>query len=166
MKKFIALFLSIFSVSSLMAQSVTIPEDVVYETEDDFRKYEKDVVAVAKWLVEAPLDKAAIDHLHAFKFISNWALNSPYIDASMTEGVSELFQKNNSLMYIYLACSVQYQIENKTTDRRASTKFGLEKIIEVYQKGNGIKNDRFFDSLVKANEKGEMDKWMNQNLKF
>lgn len=168
MKKLIVLFLSIFSVSSLMAQTIVIPKDVVYETEDDYKKYEKDVIAIAKWLVVTPLTEfKAIDAFHSYVFIMNWTNGSSSVDIKTPQGISKLYEKNSYLKLIYIACSAQYQLENATKDSRASTEFALEQMIRVYQtRDNHMKFDRRMNKLVKAYDKGELDKWIDENIKF
>lgn len=166
MKKLSLLLFSLMLVSGLMAQSIKIPQDVKYETEDDYKKYEKDVINIAKWLVKAPLDEYPSEHIDAFTFIVIWSIGAPNVSIPLDEGISKLYKKNGAMLFIYMACSAQYQLEHKTQDPRAATKFALEKMIEVYKKGNGLKKDRRFKKLIKAQEKGELDKWMDKNLSF
>jgi hypothetical protein len=66
-----------------------------------------------------------------------------------------------------MASSSKYVIENNhTTDVRAKQKAALHDMIKVYQSGKGIKKDKKMEALIKSDTEGNLDKWLEENLKM
>jgi hypothetical protein len=70
------------------------------------------------------------------------------------------------MLLLYMAFSAKYVLENNySKDMRAKHKAAIQDMISVYQSGKGIKKDKKMEKLIKSNEEGKLDDWLNENLK-
>jgi hypothetical protein len=64
------------------------------------------------------------------------------------------------------ACA-RYVLENNyTKDMRAKHRAAIRDLITVYKAGKGISRDKKMEKLIKAEEAGELDVWLEENLKI
>ena len=47
----------LFTTQNIYSQDYITPADYVLESKEDYAKYEKDIVAAAKWLLQTPLNE-------------------------------------------------------------------------------------------------------------
>lgn len=59
----------------------------------------------------------------------------------------------------------KYSLENNySQDIPKGSIAGLRSAINVYKKGVGLKKDKEMEKLVQLEEKGELEKWVNEQL--
>ena len=149
------------------SQEQTVPTKYELNTKEDYAKYETEIVMAAKWLVNTPLNEQQEKRKEVSAFVVKWVMGSPTVNVELTPIIADFEKKNPGMMTIWLASSAKYVIENNhSTDVRAKQKAALHDMIKVYQSGQGIKKDKKMDEVTKADKNGNLDKWIEENIKM
>lgn len=76
-------------------------------------------------------------------------------------------KKNEGMLLLYMAFSAKYVLENNySKNMRAKQKAALSDMILVYKSGKGIHKDKKMEKLIKSDEEGKLDEWLEENLKI
>ena len=162
---FFACFL-ILTVNSLFGQEFKVPENYSFKVAADYTKYEKDIIAAAKWLMETPFDQQTEKRKEVSKFVILWVNGSPTVRVEINPTILKFNEKNEGMLVLWMACCAKYVLENNySTDMRAKHKAALKDLISVYEAGKGIKKDKEMEKLIKSDKAGKLDKWLDKNLK-
>ena len=91
---------------------------------------------------------------------------SPTVNVEINQAIMDMESANPGMLVIYMAGCAKYVLENNyTKEMRPKHKAALQQMISVYKSGKGIQKDKAMDALVKADSKGELDKWIDKNFK-
>lgn len=161
-----SLFVALLGNTALKAQTAfEVPKNFKLETDADFAKYEKDIIAAAKWLEETDLDKEADKRAEVNFFVLAWVSGSPLVSIELTSAITDLCEDNNPLLGIYLAAYSSYVLEHKNEKGKfAPTKAAVKSLIKVYSKGIAIKKNKAMKALIKMDDKGEIDKYIIETM--
>jgi hypothetical protein len=150
-----------------ISQTFEVPTDYELKVAADYKKYEKDMIAAAKWLAATPLNEEAEKRQQVSAFVVQWVNGSPTVNVELNPTILNFEEKNKGMMVLFMACSAKYVLENNySVDVRAKQKSALEEMIKVYQSGNGISKDKKMEKLIKASEAGKIDEWLEENFKM
>ncbi len=150
----------------MRAQNLDIPKDYSLKVAADYTRYEKDIINTAKWLVATPLDEQNDKRKEASAFILNWVNGSPTVDVELNVNIFDMDKKNPGMLIVFMAGCARYVLENNySKDMRAKHRAALRGMIAVYKSGKGITKDKKMEKLVKADEDGNLDEWIEKNLK-
>lgn len=153
--------------AKLYSQVFEVPLSYELKVAEDYKRYEKDVIAAAKWLKKMPLDEQLEKRRLVSKFVLDWVNGSPTVDVELNETIMDFEKKNKGMMIIYMACCAQYVLENNySKDMRAKHRAALRDMIAVYKSGLGISKDKKMEKLIKSDEGGKIDEWLEENLKI
>lgn len=159
--------LLLLSANTVFSQEFNVPADVQLNAREDYSKYEKDVIAAAKWLVATPLNEQKEKRKEVSDFVVKWINGSPTVNVEINPTIMDFEKKNAGMLVIYMASSAKYVLENNnTTDMRAKHKAALHDMIAVYQSGKGIQRDKKMEKLIKSDSEGKLDEWLDDNLKI
>jgi hypothetical protein len=150
------------------APTYDLPMNIVLNTKDDYGKYEKDVIAAAKWLEEAPLDQDKEKRAQVNDFVMKWLMGSPNVSVAITPSVSALFEFNPVLMNIFMAGYTRYILETGSAATTFdATKAGLNSIVNVYSKGVSVSKDKSIEKLKAAQTSDtDFETYMMDKLKI
>lgn len=169
MKKTTALLIVCLSIfcNTLYSQSFQVPENYVLKVAADYSKYEQAVIAGARWLKETPFDEQEEKRKAVTKFLISWINGSPTVDVELNETIIDFDKKNEGMLAIFMSACARYVLENNySKDMRAKHRAALRDVIAVYKSGNGIKKDKKIEKLIKSEEAGKLDEWLEENLKI
>ncbi|TAD92817.1 MAG: hypothetical protein EAY75_01725 [Bacteroidetes bacterium] len=153
--------------TTLYAQDFEVPKNYSLKLAEDYVKYEKDMIAAAKWLKSVPLDEQIEKRKAVSAFVVNWVNGSPTVNVEINTNILDFEKKNTGMLVLFMSGCAQYVLENNySKDMRAKHKAALKGMIEVYKSGKGINKDKKMEKLVKANDSGELDQWLSENLKI
>jgi hypothetical protein len=159
------LFLCLVTLS--FAQDFEMPEDFVVVEKEDYTKYEQKIIEASKWLQAVPFNEQRNKREQVSYFVVKWVNGSPTVTVEIMPIIMDFNSKNNGMLVLYMAACSQYVLENNySTDVRAKHKAALNAMMNVYQRGKGIKKDKKMDKLIKATAEGKMDEWLEQNMKM
>ena len=157
----------LFTTQNIYSQDYITPADYVLESKEDYAKYEKDIVAAAKWLLQTPLNEQQDKRREVSAFVLKWLMGSPTVNVEINPSLMDFDKKNKGMMTLFMASSAKYVLENNySTDVRAKQKAALHDMITVYKRGQGIKKDKKMEKLIKSDEEGKIDQWLAENLKM
>ncbi|MFZ1632918.1 MAG: hypothetical protein WAT43_03530 [Chitinophagales bacterium] len=164
---FITLFLYAFNAAPLLAQDFNVPANYKFEEAADYDKYDADIIAAAKWLVNTPLNEQDKKRKEVTAFVVKWINGSPTVTVELNEIIIDFDTKNPGMVVIFMASSARYVLENgKVDNMREKHKAALRDLITVYKSGKGITKDKKMEKLIKADEDGKLDEWLDENLKI
>ncbi len=164
---FITLFLCAFNAAPLLAQDFNVPANYKFEEAADYDKYDADIIAAAKWLVNTPLNEQDKKRKEVTAFVVKWINGSPTVTVELNETIIDFDTKNPGMVVIFMASSARYVLENgKVDNMREKHKAALRDLIAVYKSGKGITKDKKMEKLIKADEDGKLDEWLDENLKI
>ncbi|MCS3802169.1 hypothetical protein [Niastella sp. OAS944] len=130
-----------------------------------YLKSEPNVLATINWLENTPLNQDAEKHKQQFSLLTGWVMNSPTVDLTLDENVVTFTKENKELLSFFMAGYTKYALENNhSKDEVKGSIAGVRSVIKVYKKGNGIKKDESVEKLVKLEAKGELEKWVQDQL--
>ena len=149
------------------AQDFEVPSNYQLNTKEDYSKYEKDVIAAAKWLLTTAFNEQKEKRKEVSAFVMKWVNGSPNVNVEINPTIMDFEEKNPGMLPLYMAGCARYVLENNySTDMRAKHKAALKGMIEVYKSGKGIKKDKKMEKLIKSEEEGKLDEWLAENLKI
>lgn len=167
MKKLFFFTVMLSSCIHLFAQDFVIPANYKLETKEDYTVYEKDIIAAANWLQATPFTQEIEKRKMVSAFVLKWVNGSPTVNVELNETIFNFEKKNEGMLILFMAASSRYVLENNySKDMRAKHRSALKALIEVYKSGKGISKDKKMDKLVKADEEGKLDQWLEENLKI
>lgn len=147
------------------SSSYQLPEGIVLNTKEDYAKYEKDVIAAAKWLEDTDLDKEKEKRAVINDFVTKWLLGSPNVSVAITPSITALFSNNPALLSIFMASYTRNILETgaDATPFNA-TKAALTSVITVYSKGITINKDKSLEKMKGLTTDSQMETYMTEKL--
>lgn len=165
MKKLLLLLLfTTVSFAAIQAQNeFEVPKNLQFKTEEDYKRYEPDIVAAAGWLEDHDLNTDKNKRKQIDAFVLLWVSGAPNVSVTLTLELSNLFKKNDALMFVYLAAYSRHCIQSDSTTEKESIAAGLKSVFKVYQKGKGIKKNKELAKLVKMSD-AELTAYIEEKL--
>ncbi|MBX9785169.1 MAG: hypothetical protein K2X48_17920 [Chitinophagaceae bacterium] len=165
MKKITTLLLFVFHAFLSFSQTFEMPDDFTVVEKEDYAKYETTIIEASKWLHAVPLNEQTQKRKQVSYLVVKWVNGSPTVNVELYPVIADFDSKNPGMMVLYMAGSAQYVLENNySKDIRAKHKAALKGMIEVYKSGKGIKKDKKMEALIKADEEGRLDEWLDKNM--
>jgi hypothetical protein len=153
--------------SNLFSQNFEVPDNYKFKKAEDYAKYEKDIIEAARWLKETPFNEQIAKRKEVSAFVVTWINGSPTVNVEINANILDFDKKNAGMLVLFMASCAKYVLENDySKDMRAKHKAALHDMIDVYKTGIGIKKDKKMDKLIKSDEDGKLDEWVEENLKI
>ena len=172
MKTLKLILASLFLVSLVLpaaAQEFQVPKNPVYKEAKDYKPYEKDVLACIEWLKKTPLDQQVEKRKQAYAFFIQWLEGAPDVSVVVNEKTASFVADSPDLLIMFMAGWTKLSIENPATkdDQLKGNVAGIKMVIAFYQSNldKGLKKDKAVEKLIKLDEKGELEKWVEGQLK-
>ena len=168
MKQYLILLVScmVLNVLTCYSQDFEVPNYVLKEKED-YTKYEKDMIAAEKWLVNTPIKEQTFKRREVSAFVIEWVDGSPTVNCELFSFLVDLEKKNNGMLAVYMAATARYVLENNySKELRPKHLFALKELMLFYNNNKAMKKDKKMDKLISADEKNELDAWMEENMKM
>jgi biopolymer transport protein ExbD len=163
MKILLSTILLVFSSLTLFAQQAELLTELP-ETKEDFIASEKKVIASIDWLENTPLNEDKEKHQQLFTLLTAWAINSPTVTIEVNANIIKFSDKNSELLIFYMAGWTKYALQNNySKDVLQGNLAGLRSAIKVFKTG-ALKKDKFMQKLVDIEAKGELEKWVTEQL--
>lgn len=164
LKRALTVLLLIVACSNAFSQDTELLESVP-KGKKQYIKSEKNVLATINWLENTPLNQDAEKHKQQFALLTGWVMNSPTVDITLDEKIVTFTNINKELLTIFLGGYTKYALENNhSKDEVKGSIAGVRSAIKVYKKGVGLKKDQEMEKLVQLENKGELEKWVTDQL--
>jgi hypothetical protein len=143
----------------------TVPSNYSFESENDFRRYEPNILECINYLKNAPVNDLSNNRKKINSFFMDWLTGVPYVHIKINSSVMELCKENSNFLIIFMAGWTEYALLNPN-DKNEANGFlaGIETIIDVYKKGNGVKRDPNIQNLINIQNQGNLLNWVNERI--
>ncbi|NUO02088.1 MAG: hypothetical protein HUU01_15900 [Saprospiraceae bacterium] len=162
--KFILVLLFFWSIAHSFGQTNELLEQLP-ETKEQFIESEKKVIATINWLENTPLNQEEDKRKAQNLLLIAWITNSPTVTVELYSYVPTLTEKNPDLLVMFLGGWTKYALENNySKDLSKCNIAGIKSTIKVYKNGINIKKNKAMEKIIKLDEKGELEKWVTEQL--
>ena len=125
----------------------------------------KKVLGTINWLENTPLDQDEKKHQTQYALLTAWITNSPSVTLEINANVLTFTKKNDVLIMFFMAGWTKYALENNySKDNTKGSLAGIRSAMNIYKKGVGVKKDKEMEKLVQLEDKGELEKWVSDQL--
>lgn len=150
---------------NIYAQDFKVPKDYTLDSEEDFAKYKEYIIPCINWLENTPINQQANKRKEANVFLITWLTGTPDLVLELNADMLNFSKKNPELIATFMGGWAKYDLENPgNKDKIKSNYAGFKSVMKVYKMGNGIQKDKEMDKLIKLDEKGELEKWIKENV--
>lgn len=167
MKYFILFFglsLSVFY-PCLAQTSFSVPQQVRMSTAEDYKRYHKDIIAAAKWLQETPMDRETEKRKAVNAFVMQWITGTDQVSLGVNSKLGEIMQENPELFAVYAAVYSRHILEQKGAGKEQDAiRAGLLAIINIYNKGAGVKKSKTMAELARLAELKKLDDYIKHDF--
>lgn len=166
MKKILILVTAFVAFSlTALAQKYDVPENYVLKEKADYAPYETQFINTTDWLQATPWTTETDKRSIANKFLMDWMEGSPSVSIPIGHAVIELSEKNPDLLLTFMCFYAKYALQHK--DGLDKNKAGLEAVkamLDKYTMEKSHKKDGKLEKLIKINQDGNLESWVNKNL--
>ncbi len=155
-KSFFVLLLVLVSTNSLIAQDFQVPTDVNFQTDQDFKNAEVDVVKAVNWLENTPVNMETDKRKDVNSFLMKWMTGTPNVSIELAQFQTDLTDKNPDLLMIYMAGWSKYAIENpsESSNKLECNLAGVKSVLKIYSNnvGKGVSKNKKIEKMLKMND--------------
>jgi hypothetical protein len=149
------------------AQSYEPPKTYHFANNQDFEKYEPEVVKTADWLQQAPWAIQGAKAEKANQFILDWAQGSPVVLIELRQAIMDISDANPQLGFIYMAQFSKYTIQHKKDfDKTIANKIALQAVMDKYIAEPDHKQDKEVEQLIELNKNNKLEYWIKNEFAF
>jgi hypothetical protein len=167
------LILSLFFMPlSLLAQEYrkcpSFNRDEKWDSQESFVKNQKDVQLLLEWLCSTPPSEQLVERSAAGIFVMEWVTKNPSLRVNVEIGVYSNYLFNEDLMLGYLFGNILYEQKHEGKVKPNMQRVeGLKSLLFLVEHSEMYSKNRVFKSLLRANRKGELNKfdeamWLTQ----
>ena len=159
---FITLFLN---VQKITAQNFNVPRRYSFKKLEDYKKYEKDILKCIEYLEQASVNDLSENRKKINSFFLEWLTGVPYVHITVNSAVMDLCKENGNFLIIFMGGWTKYSLSNPADEEAVNGYLaGIESIIKVYQKGNGVVKDLKIEELIKIQRDGKLKDWVIKQI--
>jgi hypothetical protein len=156
--------LVIFGSTTLHAQDYTPPKDVKFEKQDDYAKYEPEIIKCIVYLDTTSLNDPD-KRVEANRFFMIWLTGAPNVTVDILPYLMDLTKVNKDFLMTFMGGWTKYSLESKDYKNKVNGHLaGLRAIIRVYKDNKGVKSDDAVDELVSLEKDGKLEKWLQEKM--
>ena len=158
-------FLFIILCSNILAQDFTVPRRYSFRRLEDFRRYESDILRCIEYLEQAPVNDLSDNRRRINSFLLEWLTDVPYVQVRINSAVMDLCRENTNFLIIFMGGWVKYSLSHSDDNEIVNGYLaGIESILRVYQRGNGVIEDSRIEGLIVIQRNGKLRDWVLEQL--
>jgi hypothetical protein len=165
MKKVFGILLFTVLAFNLIAQEYEVPRNYVLDKNDDYTKYEDDILKSIEWLISTPIKIQPEKRKEVNLFVIKWLTGSPNVSVEIKTEIVTFMKPNPELLMIFMCGWTKYSLESKDyKNKLMGTQKGLEAVIDFYIKNKeNLKKDSNVEKYIKMKEKGTIEEYIRKN---
>jgi hypothetical protein len=149
----------------LYAQDFDPPANPILTTPGDYARYEKDVIAAAKWLESNPIGADMQKRIGINSFVIKWISGSPTVSVELQEFQTKLCDKNPQLLALFMSAYARYCLENNySKDVLKATTAAIKSVINCYSLGGDVRKNKQLEKAIRAGKEGKLEEWVKASL--
>ena len=165
MKKLFGILMFSILAFSLVAQEFEVPKNCILSKEEDYAKYEGDILKGIDWLLKTPISSQPEKRREINRFVMTWLTGSPTVTVNIKPEIVNFMKPNPDLLMVFMCGWTKYSIENKDNNNTAmGNQKGIEAVIEFYTKNKEyLKKDNNVEKYIKLKENGKLEEYISKN---
>lgn len=164
MKPFFCIcLLSLFAATQLRAQTVPQFGHIKMASKRDYKQADSTVSQLSAYLLSIPINRDTTTRINAAQFLMKWMEGTNEYTFVINENNTRAFINNTNLMAVYMAALCKTALQHKPgVDSRIVTLNGTRRLIAyISNPANHVKNTPALQELIDANNKGELESFLN-----
>ncbi len=155
------LFMAVFMAAPVlsMAQTNPVPKGYKLKKEEDYKKYEADVLKCIEWYDNTPLNKYPAIRKEVEAFLMAWHQGSPTVTIVFGEMAVKCVEENPTLLLTYMNGWTKFVLQGGDDEANTAGALlaALEHTITTYSNPSiGFEKSKQLDKLQKARDKGTL----------
>jgi hypothetical protein len=151
--------------ASYAQHEFTVPEYKL-EANEDYAKFEQDIIKAANWLETTAVSKDMAKRKNVNVFVATWLAGSPNVRITFHPLVAKLSKKNHQLLGMFMAGYARYALENNyEKDEVKLYAAGIRSVINLYNLGGDVKSNTTLQQAIGAEKAGILENWVRLNYK-
>jgi hypothetical protein len=165
MKKLFGILMFSILAFSLVAQEFEVPKNCILSKEEDYAKYEGEVLKGIDWLLKTPISSQPEKRREINRFVMTWLTGSPTVTVNIKPEIVNFMKPNPDLLMVFMCGWTKYSIETKDNNNTAmGNQKGIEAVIEFYTKNKEyLKKDNNVEKYIKLKENGKLEEYISKN---
>ncbi|MCX8020964.1 MAG: hypothetical protein N2747_10770 [Chitinophagaceae bacterium] len=163
-KLFVFLLFCLFC-AGLKAQEFELP-DINPDSKEFCDRTEKYMIDAAVWLEQTPIGKQTEKRKIINAWVLAWLTHSASVTIVLHKFVTEIFDKNPDLLFVYMAGYARYCLENHTKDALPAHVAGIKSAIHCYTSGGEIKRNKALEKVIQKDKEGKLAEWVADEIKI
>ena len=165
MKKLFGILMFSILAFSLVAQEFEVPKNCILSKEEDYAKYEGDILKGIDWLLKTPISSQPEKRREVNTFVITWLTGSPTVTVNIKPEIVNFMKPNPDLLMVFMCGWTKYSIETKDNNNTAmGNQKGIEAVMEFYIKNKEyLKKDNNVEKYIKLKENGKLEEYISKN---
>jgi hypothetical protein len=165
MKKLFGILMFSILAFSLVAQEFEVPKNCILSKEEDYAKYEGDILKGIDWLLKTPISSQPEKRREINRFVMTWLTGSPTVNVNIKPEIVNFMKPNPDLLMVFMCGWTKYSIETKDNNNTAmGNQKGIEAVMEFYIKNKEyLKKDNNVEKYIKLKENGKLEEYISKN---
>lgn len=161
MTKIIYTLLVSFISINLYAQEFEIPENVKLENQEDYKKYEQDILNAINWTQETPLREQESKRKEINAFLIKWMSGSPTVSIELSQDLVPFMDSAECLMS-FMNGWTKYSLENNYSKDKVECAFAATNHTINFYKKNKKELGRIssIEKLIKKKKKERLKSYL------
>jgi hypothetical protein len=161
------LLLTLFISVRASAQTYEVPKDYHFIKQNDYAKYEADIIKTADWMMKTPWGTEPLKTEAATQFLLMWTQGTPDVVIELKQAIMDLSDTNPQLGFIYMAEFSKYAIQHKADfDKVKANIYALRGVIAKYTMEPTHKRDNDVEKLIEFDKDGRLEYWITNEFAF
>ena len=165
MKKLFGILTFSILAFNLVAQEFEVPKNCILSKEEDYAKYEGEVLKGIDWLLKTPISSQPEKRREINRFVMTWLTGSPTVTVNIKPEIVNFMKPNPDLLMVFMCGWTKYSIETKDNNNTAmGNQKGIEAVMEFYIKNKEyLKKDNNVEKYIKLKENGKLEEYISKN---
>jgi hypothetical protein len=164
-KRFVFIILLLFATPAAIAQKFAVPLNYQFENEDDYQKYQPDVLKAIDWFQETPWNEKRIQRNEVGQFLMDWIEGCPYVVVETSDDINDLGNNNYDLLIAYLGGYTKYLLEHSELSFKNEARMaGMKALFAKYEKDKVFTRDKKVEELMQLDQQGGLQHWLSEEL--
>ena len=165
MKNLIVFVLLTLLNTSMIAQEFEVPKNYVLKTNEDYSKYENDILKCIDWLINTPIKTQEDKRKEANTFFLAWLTGCSSVSIEIKTEIVNFTKPNADLLMIFMCGWTKFTLETKDKDNKImGNQKGIEAVIDFYIKNKeDLKKDKNVEKYIEMKEEGKLEEYISKN---
>lgn len=163
-KSVLSCFLLLFSVL-VFAQEFEVPDNYTLNTDEDYDKYEQDVVRCFNWLLATPLGNEPNKRKDSNAFLMKWLMGSSKVHIEIKPEIVTFMNTSPELLMIFMGGWATHSLTSQDFDNKvAGSLAGLESVMNFYTQNKPVLGKiKEVEKYIKLKSKGKLKRYVAKN---